>query len=175
MRFVEEYSIPEYDAKVLCQQLPVANFFEQAVALGAPAKAASNWIMTDLLRLLGQTEKVVTETPLTAASFAALLKLVADQTINMPVAKELFGELFEKGGDPAAMVKARGLGQVSDAGAIDAFARQVVAANPKVVEDFKGGKKQALQFLVGQVMKLSKGKANPAMAGEAIAKAIAEG
>ena len=175
VRFVEAYQIPEYDAKVLCQQLPVANFFEQVVALGAPAKAASNWIMTDLLRLLGQTEKVVTETPLTAASFAALLKLVADQTINMPVAKELFGEIFEKGGDPGAMVKARGLGQVSDAGAIDALARQVVEANPKVVEDFKGGKKQALQFLVGQVMKLSKGKANPAMAGEAIAKAIAEG
>ena len=175
VRFVADYKIPEYDADVLCQQLPVANFFEQAVALGAPAKAASNWIMTDLLRLLGQTEKVVTETPLTADAFAALLKLVADKTINMPVAKELFGELFEKGGDPVAMVKERGLGQVSDAGAIDALARQVVEANPKVVEDFKGGKKQALQFLVGQVMKLSKGKANPAMAGEAIAKAIAEG
>ena len=175
VRFVADYKIPEYDADVLCQQLPVANFFEQAVALGAPAKAASNWIMTDLLRLLGQTEKVATETPLTADAFAALLKLVADKTINMPVAKELFGELFEKGGDPVAMVKERGLGQVSDAGAIDALARQVVEANPKVVEDFKGGKKQALQFLVGQVMKLSKGKANPAMAGEAIAKAIAEG
>jgi len=174
-RMMEEYGIPEYDAGVLAAERPIADFFEAVARACGNGKAASNWIMTDLLRLLGQTEKVVTETPLTADAFAALLKLVADKTINMPVAKELFGELFEKGGDPVAMVKERGLGQVSDAGAIDAFAQQVVAANPKVVEDFKGGKKQALQFLVGQVMKLSKGKANPAMAGEAIAKAIAEG
>lgn len=172
IRFVADYGLPEYDAKVLCQQLSVANFFERAVALGAPAKAASNWIMTDLLRLLGQAERVVTETPLTAESFAALLKLVANKTINMPVAKELFQELFEKGGDPEAIVKARGLGQVSDAGAIEAFVEQVIAANPKVVEDLKGGKKAALQYLVGQVMKLSRGKANPAMAGEAIQKAL---
>ncbi|MGI5869977.1 MAG: Asp-tRNA(Asn)/Glu-tRNA(Gln) amidotransferase subunit GatB [Kiritimatiellia bacterium] len=174
-RFVEEYQLPEYDAKVLCQQLAVANFFEQAVSFGAPAKAASNWIMTDLLRLLGQTGMDATEMPLTAEAFAALLKLVADKTINMPVAKALFDELFEKGGDPVERVKSRGLGQVSDAGAIDGFARQVVADNPKVVDDFKGGKKQALQYLVGQVMKLSRGKANPTMAAEAIEKAIAQG
>ena len=174
VRFLETYGIPEYDANVLCAQLPVANFFEAAVKVGAPAKSASNWIMTDLLRMLGQTEKGITETPLTAASFASLLKLVENKTINMPVAKELFIELFEKGGDPDSMVKERGLAQVSDTGAIDQFAREVVAANPKVVEDFKNGKTAALQFLVGQVMKMSRGKANPKMAGEAIEKVIAE-
>lgn len=174
VRFLETYGIPEYDANVLCAQLPVANFFEAAVKFGAPAKSASNWIMTDLLRMLGQTEKGITETPLTAASFASLLKLVENKTINMPVAKELFIELFEKGGDPDSMVKERGLAQVSDTGAIDQFAREVVAANPKVVEDFKNGKTAALQFLVGQVMKMSRGKANPKMAGEAIEKVIAQ-
>lgn len=174
-RFVSDHGLPEYDAKVLCAQLPVANFFEAAVACGAPAKNASNWIMTDVLRLLGQTEADITDVPLTASAFAGLLKLVDDKTINMPIAKELLVELFEKGGDPAEIVRARGLAQVSDTGAIEGFAREAVAANPKVVEDFRGGKKAALQFLVGQVMKLSKGKANPKMAAEAIEKVIAEG
>lgn len=172
VRFVEDYGLPEYDAKVLCAQLPVANFFESAVKLGAPAKSASNWIMTDLLRFLGQSEKDIAEVPLTAEAFASLLKLLDNKTINMPVAKELFIELFEKGGDPGAMVAERGLGQVSDTGAIDQFAKDVVAANPKVAEDLKSGKKAALQFLVGQVMKLSRGKANPQMAGDAIERQL---
>ncbi len=174
-RFVTDYGLPEYDAKVLCAQLTVANFFEEAVAKGAPAKNASNWIMTDVLRLLGQSDAEISDVPLTTSAFASLLKLVERNTINMPVAKTLLEELFEKGGDPAAMVAERGLAQVSDTGAIEGFAREAVGANPKVVEDFKGGKKAALQFLVGQVMKMSKGKANPKMATEAIEKIISEG
>ncbi len=172
VRFVEQYGLPEYDAKVLCAQLPVANFFESSVSLGAPAKAASNWIMTDVLRLLGQTEKDITEVPLTAEAFASLLKLLEANAINMPVAKALLDEIFEKGGDPAALVKERGLAQVSDTGAIDQLAREVIAAHPKVVEDLKGGKAAALQFLVGQVMKLSRGKANPKMAGDTIERLL---
>jgi len=172
VRFVGQYALPEYDAKVLCAQLPVANFFEEAVKLGAPAKAASNWIMTDVLRLLGQSEQDIIDVPLTAEAFASLLKLVETKAINMPVAKGLLDELFETGGDPAAWVKERGLAQVSDTGAIEQFAREVIAAHPKVVEDFKGGKQPALQFLVGQVMKLSRGKANPQMAGEMIKQMI---
>lgn len=168
VRFVDQYTLPEYDAQVLCAQLPVANFFESAVKLGAPAKAASNWIMTDVLRLLGQSEQEIFDVPLTAEAFASLLKLVEAKTINMPVAKGLLDELFEKGGDPAVWVQERGLAQVSDTGAIEQFAREVIAAHPKVVEDFKGGKQPALQFLVGQVMKLSRGKANPKMAGDVI-------
>lgn len=172
VRFVEQYALPEYDAKVLCAQLPVANFFETAVKLGAPAKAASNWIMTDVLRLLGQSDQDILDVPLTAEAFASLLKLIEAKTINMPVAKALLDELFETGGDPAAWVKERGLVQVSDTGAIEQFAREVITANPKVVEDFKGGKMPALQFLVGQVMKLSRGKANPQMAGDMIKQMI---
>jgi aspartyl-tRNA(Asn)/glutamyl-tRNA(Gln) amidotransferase subunit B len=132
----------------------------------------SNWIMTELLRLLGESGKELAEIPLTPESFASLLKLLDKKTINMPTAKELFPELFEKGGDPEAMVKERGLGQVSDSGAIEGFAKQVIEANPKVVEDFLGGKGPALQFLVGQIMKLSRGKANPQMAAEVIKKQL---
>lgn len=171
-RFVTKYGLPPYDAGVLAAQLPIANFFEQAAALCGNAKAVSNWIMTDLLRLLGQGGHELSDVPLTPAALAELIALVDAKTINMPTAKELFGELFAKGGMPAALVKERGLAQVSDSGAIAQFAAEVVAAHPKVVADFLGGKAAALQFLVGQVMKLSKGKANPKMAGDLIVEAI---
>jgi aspartyl/glutamyl-tRNA(Asn/Gln) amidotransferase, B subunit len=167
-RFVGDYKLPDYDAKVLCAQLPVSVFFEDAVKLGAQPKAASNWIMTDVLRLLGQSEKEIGETALTARAFAEILKMVDGGAINMPVGKELLVEIFENGGDPAEIVKARGLAQVSDSGAIEQFARDAAAANPKVVEEYRAGKKPALQFLVGQVMKMSKGKANPKLAGDAL-------
>jgi len=97
---------------------------------------------------------------------------VDKKTINMPTAKTLFAELIEKGGSPEAMVNERGLGQVSDTAAIEKFAAETIAANPKVVEDFKSGKQPALQFLVGQVMKLSKGKANPQLAADIIKSKI---
>lgn len=174
-RFVADYGLPPYDAGVLAAQLPVANFFERAAALCGNAKAVSNWIMTDLLRLLGSGERELADVPLTPDALAELVKLVDAKTINMPTAKELFAELCEKGGMPGAIVKDRGLAQVSDAGAIAAFAVEVVAANPKVVADYVGGKAAALQFLVGQVMKLSKGKANPKMAADLIADAIRKG
>jgi aspartyl-tRNA(Asn)/glutamyl-tRNA(Gln) amidotransferase subunit B len=172
-RFQTQYGLPEYDAGVLCAQLPLAQFFEKAVAAGAPAKAASNWIMTDLLRLLGAAGQEVADlATVTPASFAALLKLVEAKTINMPTAKALFAEIFEKGGDPEALVKERGLAQVSDDSTMDGFVSAAIDANPKVVADFLGGKKAALQFLVGQVMKASRGKANPGLAAERIQKKL---
>ena len=174
VRFVSEYALPEYDAKVLCAQLSVANFFEHAVRLGAAPKPASNWIMTDVLRLLGESEKEIGETALTPEAFASILKMIDAKTINMPVAKELLVEIFASGGDPAAIVRERGLGQVSDTGAIEGFARDAIAANPKVVAEFLAGKKPALQFLVGQVMKMSQGKANPKLAAETVER-IANG
>ena len=173
-RFQEQYGLPEYDAGVLAAQLPLASFFEATVSAGAPAKAASNWIMGDLLRLLGAASLDVADLKtVTPASLAALLKLVESKTINGPTAKELLEEIFEKGGDPEAIVKARGLAQVSDAGAVEALARQAIEANPKPAAEFRAGKKASLQFLVGQVMKLSRGKANPKLAAEALAKLLA--
>lgn len=175
-RFQSEYGLPEYDAGVLCAQLPLARYFEKAVSAGAPPKAAANWIMTDLLAKLGAAGMEITElSTLTPEGFAALLKLVDAKTINGPTAKELFAELFEKGGDPVALVRERGLAQVSDTGAVETLARQAIEANPKAVAEFKGGKQASLQFLVGQVMKLSRGKANPKLAGEVLARLLAEG
>ena len=172
-RFVAEYGLPDYDAEVLSTQRPVADFFEKTAKLSGNAKATSNWVMGELLRLLGERTDVSVETlPLTPEALAELIQLIDSKVINGATAKTLFAELFEKGGMPAVMVKERGLGQVSDTGAIEKFAEDVIAANPKVVEDYRNGKQAALQFLVGQVMKLSKGKANPQMAGDLIVAKI---
>ena len=171
-RFVAAYAIPDYDAGVLSAQREIADYFEATAKGCNNPKAASNWIMTDVLRYLGETGKDIATLPLTAAILSELILLVDKKVINMPTAKTLFAELIEKGGSPEAMVKERGLGQVSDTAAIEKFAAETIAANPKVVEDFKSGKQPALQFLVGQVMKLSKGKANPQLAADIIESKI---
>ncbi len=174
-RFREQFGIPAYDAEVLASQLPLAAFFEKAVAAGAPAKLASNWIMGDLLRLLGAADMEIGDLKtITPESFAALLGLVEAKTVNGPTAKELLEDVFANGGDPVALVKERGLAQVSDAGAVESLARQAIDANPKPAAEFKAGKAASLQFLVGQVMKLSKGKANPKLAAEALRKLLSE-
>ncbi len=175
-RFASQFGLPAYDAGVLAAERPLAEYFESTVSAGAPAKLAANWIMGDVLRLLGAAGKeaadVASLSTLPPASLASLLRLVEGRTINGPTAKALLEELFEKGGDPAAIVKERGLAQVSDAGAVEELARRAIEANPKPVAEFKAGKKASLQFLVGQVMKLSRGKADPKLAAQALAKII---
>lgn len=174
VRFCEQYGIPAYDAGVLSAQLPLANYFEAVIAAGAPAKSASNWIMGDFLRLLGAAGIEVTDCKLKPETLAALILLVEKRTINMPTAKALLEEVFPEGGDPEALVRERGLAQVSDTGAVETFARQAIEANPKPVAEYKAGKAASLQYLVGQVMKLSRGKANPKLAGEILARLLAE-
>jgi aspartyl-tRNA(Asn)/glutamyl-tRNA(Gln) amidotransferase subunit B len=171
-RFVAEYGIPEYDAGVLVADKAVADFYEETARLSGNAKAASNWVMTDVLRCLSEKEMELAQAPITPRALADLIKLVDVKTLNIPRAREVFAILFEQGGDPAAIVKERGMAQVSDTGAIDAFVEQAIAANGKSVEDFKAGKTAALQFLVGQVMRLSKGKANPQVVQEALRKML---
>ncbi len=160
-RMVAEYGIPEYDAGVLAADKAVADFFEDTARRCGNPKAASNWVMTDMLRALAEREMEIGQARITPAALAALIKLVDEQAINMPAAREVFAVLFAQGGEPAAVVREKGLSQVSDTGALDALADQAIAANPRTVADYRAGKKAALQFLVGQVMKLSKGKANP--------------
>ncbi len=129
--------------------------------------------MTEVLRLLGESGKTLPECALTPEALAELVALLDKGTINGPTAKELLPEIFEKGGMPKAMVEARGLGQVSDESALQAFVDQAIAANPKSVADFKAGKKAAAGFFVGQVMKMSKGKADPKLVGKMVAKTLA--
>jgi aspartyl-tRNA(Asn)/glutamyl-tRNA(Gln) amidotransferase subunit B len=162
-RFVTEYNLPEYDAEVLTASRNVADFFDATVRLFPDPKAVSNWFMSEVMRLLNAEGKEIQETALTPERLAKLLKLIQDGTISGKIAKEVFEEMFKDGGDPAEIVKRRGLVQISDEGQLIPIVDEVIAANPKVVEDYRGGKEKAFTFLVGQVMKATRGKANPGL------------
>ena len=174
VRMVAEYGIPEYDAGVLADVKENADFFEAAARLSGQGKAVSNWFMTEIMRLLSETGASIAQCALTPAALAELVTLVESRAINGPTAKELLPELFEKGGLPAALVQARGLGQVSDERALEKFVDQALAENPRSAEDYRAGKKAAAGFLVGQVMKLSKGKADPKLVGKLVAEKLAQ-
>lgn len=167
-RFIGDYGLPEYDAGVLTADRAIAEYFEAVAQASGNYKAASNWVMGEVLRALGEQGSAVAEAKITPAALAKLIALVDAKTISSSAAKEVFQVLFDEGGDPAAVVEQKGLAQVSDTGAIDGFADEAIAANPKVADDYRSGKEAALKFLVGQVMKLSRGKANPQLAAEAL-------
>ena len=174
-RMIEEYGIAEYDAEVLSQHKANADYFE-AAAKGLDKKTAKqlcNLYMSDVMALMNASGKSIGECAMAPAALASLVKLAAAGTINGPTLKELLPEIFEKGGDPEVIVKERGLGAVSDTGALEAFVDQAIAANPGPVQDFKNGKKAAAGFFVGQVMKLSKGKADPKIVGKLVAQKLA--
>ena len=173
-RMVEDYGIAEYDAEVLSQHKENADWYE-AAAKGLDKKAAKvlcNLFMGDVMALMNASGKTIGECAMTPAALAALVKLSVAGTINGPTLKELLPEIFEKGGDPEQIVKERGLGAVSDTAALEAFVDQAIAANPGPVQDYKNGKKAAAGFFVGQVMKLSKGKADPKIVGGLVAKKL---
>ena len=173
-RMIADYGIAEYDAAVLSQQKANADYFE-AAAKGLDKKVAKtlcNLFMSDVMALINATGKTISECAMEPAALASLVKMAAAGTINGPTLKELLPEIFEKGGDPEAIVKERGLGAVSDLSALEAFVDQAIAANPGPVADFKNGKKAAAGFFVGQVMKLSKGKADPKIVGGLVAKKL---
>lgn len=172
-RFMVDYGLPEYDAGVLTANRALADYFEAVARASGNYKAASNWIMGELLRALSEKGLQIENLQLPPDALAELIALVDKKTINIPAAKEVFQELLEHGGTPSAIVKAKGLAQVSDAGAMEQFARQAIEANPKVVEDFRAGKEAALMYLVGQVMKFSRGKANPQMAAQLLREKLA--
>ena len=174
-RMIEEYGLAPYDADVLSADKANADYFE-AAAKGLDKKVAKtlcNLFMSDVMALLNSTGKTISECAMAPEALSSLVKMSAAGTINGPTLKELLPEIFEKGGDPEVIVKERGLGAVSDTAALEAFVDQAIAANPKSVEDFKAGKKAAAGFFVGQVMKLSKGKADPKVVGGIVAKKLA--
>lgn len=175
-RMVEEYGIAEYDSEVLSQHKANADYFEAAAA-GMDRKSAKvlcNLFMSDVMALMNSTGKSIDACAMTPAALNALVMLSVKGTINGPTLKELLPEIFEKGGDPEAIVAERGLGAVSDTAALEAFVLEAIAANPGPVQDFKNGKKAAAGFFVGQVMKLSKGKADPKIVGRIVAEKLAE-
>ncbi|WP_066367052.1 Asp-tRNA(Asn)/Glu-tRNA(Gln) amidotransferase subunit GatB [Neobacillus fumarioli] len=163
-RYVEELGLPVYDAKVLTVTKEMADFFEVTVAAGADAKQASNWIMGEVSGYLNAEGKELEEVPLTPEGLASMIKLIENGTISSKIAKTVFKELIENGGNAEQIVKEKGLVQISDEGTLLKIISEVLDHNPKSIEDFKGGKAKATGFLVGQIMKATKGQANPQMA-----------
>ncbi|MCE9543738.1 MAG: Asp-tRNA(Asn)/Glu-tRNA(Gln) amidotransferase subunit GatB [Verrucomicrobia bacterium] len=172
-RFVADFGISEYDAAVLADDASLADFFEKASKDSPKPKSVANWIINDLLSALSASSLNLSACPIQPASIGELTMLIEGGTISGRQGKEVFAEMMVSGKAPAIIVEEKGLKQVSDTGAIEAFCDEVINANPASVADFKSGKEAALNFLKGQVMKLSKGKANPAVAGEILAKKLA--
>jgi aspartyl-tRNA(Asn)/glutamyl-tRNA(Gln) amidotransferase subunit B len=172
VRFESEYALSAYDASLLTASRTLADFFEEtARACGAP-KAAANWITRDLLRELKERELELEEVALTPPILASLIGLVDAGRLTARNAAELFPELVGEGGDPEALMLARGLEAVSDAGEIDAFVESVIAAHPDVVQQIRDGDDKPLNFLMGQVMKASQGKAEPGQVRKTLADRI---
>jgi aspartyl-tRNA(Asn)/glutamyl-tRNA(Gln) amidotransferase subunit B len=164
-RFASQYQIPVYDADLLTQSRALAEYFEATVAAGASAKVAANWIMSELLRAIpADDEDAIRRSPVTPGALAGLIRLIEDGTISGRIAKDVFEKMLRTGDDARTIVEREGLTQVADAGAIAAIVDQVIAQNPKAVADFKAGRAAAAKSLVGQVMKATQGKANPALA-----------
>jgi aspartyl-tRNA(Asn)/glutamyl-tRNA(Gln) amidotransferase subunit B len=160
-RFCSSYALPEYDATQLTQSKAVAAYFEAtAKACGQP-KLASNWIMGEVSRRLNTTEMAIEQAPVNAAQLAALIGRISDNTISNNAARQVFDALWAEGGDVDAVIEAKGLKQMNDTGELEKIIDEVLAANPKNVEEFKAGNSKALNGLVGPIMKASKGKANP--------------
>ncbi|MCB0347894.1 MAG: Asp-tRNA(Asn)/Glu-tRNA(Gln) amidotransferase subunit GatB [Bdellovibrionales bacterium] len=160
-RFMSEYQIPEYDAHVLTQTKPMANYFEVVAKNSKSPKLASNWIMGELLRVLNEEKLEIENSKITAEHLAKLIVLIENGTISGKIAKTVFEEMWKSPEDPEKIVKAKGLVQVSDEGAIEKIVEQVMAANPAQLQDYRNGKDKLFGFFVGQSMKASKGQANP--------------
>jgi aspartyl-tRNA(Asn)/glutamyl-tRNA(Gln) amidotransferase subunit B len=173
-RFVKEFSLPAYDADVLTSVRQLADYFESTVKEGVEPKQASNFIMSELMGKLDDPE-TIDSFPVTYDRLAGLLKLVSDDTISGKIAKKVFGEMLESPLSAQEIVDQKGLKQVTDTGAIEAMVDKVIGENQTSVDDYKNGKGKALGFLVGQVMKESKGTANPQMVNKLLAEKISRG
>ncbi|WP_189019840.1 Asp-tRNA(Asn)/Glu-tRNA(Gln) amidotransferase subunit GatB [Paenibacillus marchantiophytorum] len=171
-RYSSEYGLPSYDADVITSSMKLANFFEESLRYTQDAKAVSNWIMGDLLGYLNANSLEFTDVKVTGKGLGEMIGLIEKGTISNKIAKTVFKEMLESGKEPQKIVEEQGLVQISDEGAIKAVVEQVVANSPQSVADFKAGKEKAVGFLVGQVMKETKGKANPGLVNKLIVECL---
>lgn len=162
-RFVTAYQIPDYDAEFLTATHQVADFFDETARSSGDPKASSNWIMGDLSGLLNSARLEIQEAKVKPEHLSELINLIKDGTISGKIAKSVLPEVFETGKSPRQIVEEKGLAQISDSSAIETIIDQVIADNPGSAQDYRDGKKKAIGFLVGQVMRATKGKANPQM------------
>ncbi len=173
-RFVADFEVTPYDASVLASDAALADFFDAAAQGARRPKSVANWIINDLLSALKTAGLTIVESPIPVGSLRELVDLIESGEISSKQGKEVFAEMFATSLPAGVIVERKGLKQESDAGAIEALCRQAIEANPKPVAEYKAGKLQSINFLKGQVMKLSQGKANPALAGEILARLLAE-
>ncbi len=160
-RFIQDYKLPEYDAFVLTQERDLADYFEQVAKASGNPKAASNWIMTDLLRELNESKKDVTSSPISADYLGRMIAMIDAGTISGKIAKTVFAEMWASGDEPEKIVKEKGLTQITDTAAIEKIIDGILAANPNEVEQYRAGKEKLFGFFVGQAMKATKGQASP--------------
>ena len=172
-RFGAEYGIPPYDASVLTTTRALADFYEKTVGLCKQPKIASNWIMGDFLRFLNEEKRDIKDSPVSPESIAEMIRLIDDGTISGKIAKEVFEEMYRSGKPPAEIVKEKGLVQITDTAALEKAIDEVIAANPENLQRYRAGKDKLFGFFVGQVMKVTQGKANPALVTELLKKKLA--
>ncbi|PTX96775.1 Asp-tRNA(Asn)/Glu-tRNA(Gln) amidotransferase subunit GatB [Spartobacteria bacterium LR76] len=172
-RYVNEYAVTEYDAAVLSNDLPTSRYFETAAQGAKKPKSIANWILNDLQSALAGASKSIADCPVAPEALDELVNLIDDGKINSRQGKEVFAEMFTSGKGAAVIVKEKGMEQVSDTGAIEALCDQAIANSAKAVAEYKAGKLAAINAIKGQVMKLSKGQANPALVGEILEKKLA--
>ncbi len=172
-RFIEQYGISAYDATVLTGSRALAAYFDGAARQSGQPKLAANWVMGELAAALNRAELDIATSPVSAAQLGALIQRIQDGTLSVKLAKQVFEGLWEGAGEVDAIIEARGLRQLSDSGELEKIIDDVLAANPKSVEEFRAGKEKAFNALVGQVMKASKGKANPAQVNELLKARLA--
>ena len=171
-RYIDEMDLSAYDAGVLTATKEMADFFENTINLGADGKLTANWLMGDLSAYMNKHLKELHDLAITPAGLAKMIKLIEDGTISSKIAKEVFAELVENGGDPEKFVKDKGLVQISDEGQLQEIIGKVLDENEQSVLDFKEGKGRALGFLVGQTMKATQGQANPQMVNKILKEEI---
>jgi aspartyl-tRNA(Asn)/glutamyl-tRNA(Gln) amidotransferase subunit B len=171
-RFQTDYALPAYDAAAMTQNKALAAYFEAAVKACGQPKLVANWLMGELSRRLNAQGQEIGDSPVSAATLAALISRISDGTLSNNGARQVFELLWTQGGEVDAIIEAQGLKQVSDTGELERLLDEVLAANAKSVEEFRAGKEKAFNALVGQAMKATKGKANPAVVNELLKKKL---
>ncbi|HEY3884568.1 MAG TPA: hypothetical protein VGL62_05130, partial [Vicinamibacterales bacterium] len=173
-RFGAEYHLPEYDAEVLTQSVALAAYFERVAAASGNAKAASNWVMGDVMRKVNETRASIDALPVSADALAELVRLVDSRAITGPIAKEVFEKMYASGRGAAAIVRDEGLAAIHDVDEIARVVADVLRAHASAVTDYRAGKTKSFGFLVGQVMKAMGGKGDPVRVNDAVRRALAE-
>ena len=173
-RYQDEFGLTAYDAGVIVAERPLAEYFEALVAKHNNSKICANWVMGEVLSALKDSDFTIAECPVTPELLAGILQRISDNTISGKIAKTVFAEVWQSGKTADEVIEAKGLKQVTDTGAIEAIIDEIIAANPNQAAEYRGGKEKMMGYFVGQVMKASKGKANPGMANQLLKKKLSE-